>query len=126
MRKVGAKCLSGCEPMPKRVDLKLAEAAFLFAALGDETRLALLRQLSGAGPASISDLAGNFNITRQAVTKHLRFLAVAGIVDGKRSGREHVWTLNTARLAEAQRCLDIIARGWDDALSRLKKHIEEG
>jgi len=110
----------------RRFELGLAEAAFLFAALGDETRLALLRQLSHAGPASISELAVSFRVSRQAVTKHLQFLAVAGIIDGKRAGREHVWALNPARLAEAQRCLEVIGRGWDDALGRLKAHLEEG
>jgi DNA-binding transcriptional ArsR family regulator len=113
--------------MPKRrPDLRLSQAALLFAALGDETRLALLRQLSEAGPASISTLAHNFQVSRQAVTKHLQFLAVASIIQGKRAGREHIWTLNPARLAEAQRCLEVIARGWDDALGRLKAHLEEG
>jgi DNA-binding transcriptional ArsR family regulator len=110
----------------RRVELGLAEAALLFAALGDETRLALLRKMSAAGPASISVLAANFGISRQAVTKHLQFLAVAGMIDGKRAGREHVWALNAARLAEAQRCLQVIAQGWDDALSRLKAHVERG
>ncbi|MEO8128027.1 MAG: metalloregulator ArsR/SmtB family transcription factor [Bryobacteraceae bacterium] len=107
------------------LELGLAEAALLFAALGDETRLAVLRQLSAAGPASISVLAGNFQVSRQAVTKHLQLLAVAGVIDGTRAGRQHVWALNPARLAEAQRCLDVIARGWDDALGRLKAHIED-
>jgi hypothetical protein len=37
-----------------------------------------------------------------------------------------VWALNPNRLAEARRCLKIIARGWDDALGRLKAHLEEG
>ena len=110
----------------RRVELGLAEAALLFAALGDETRLALLRQLSQAGPASISALAENFRVSRQAVTKHLQFLAIAGIIDGKRAGREHVWALNPARLAEAQRCLEMVARGWDDALARMKAHLEDG
>ncbi len=113
--------------MPKgRVELGLAEAALLFAALGDETRLALVRQLSNAGPASISSLAGNFRVSRQAVTKHLQFLAVAGIIDGKRAGREHVWDLNRVRLAEGQRCLEAIARRWDEALERLKAQVERG
>ena len=113
--------------MPKRrFDLGLAEAALLFAALGDETRLALLRRLSRGGPASISVLAESFHVSRQAVTKHLQFLAAASLIDGRRAGREHVWALNPSRLAEAQRCLETIARGWDDALGRLKAHIEEG
>jgi DNA-binding transcriptional ArsR family regulator len=112
--------------MSKRVDLRIAEAALLFAALGDETRLAVLRRLAEAGPASISALAENFVMSRQAVTKHLQLLAEAGIIDGKRLGREHIWALKPARLWQAQRSLEIIARGWDKALSRLKAHVEEG
>jgi DNA-binding transcriptional ArsR family regulator len=112
--------------MPKRQpDLRLRDSALLFAALGDETRLRLLRQLAEAGPASISTLAHNFRVSRQAVTKHLQFLALARIIQGKRAGREHVWTLNPERLAEAQRSLGIITRGWDDALGRLKAHLED-
>ena len=110
----------------RRIELGLAEAALLFAALGDETRLALIRRLSEAGPASISSLAQNFRFSRQAITKHLQFLAIAGIIDGKRAGREHLWALNPARLAQAQRCLEVIAHGWDDALRRLKAHVEDG
>lgn len=97
----------------------------LFAALGDPTRLALLQQLSHRGPLSISTLADNFDVTRQGVTKHLHVLAAAGIIEGRREGREHVWALNPARVAEVRRSLDIIARGWDDALGRLKGHVEK-
>jgi DNA-binding transcriptional ArsR family regulator len=113
--------------MPKRRrEPRLASAALLFAALGDPTRLGLLQRLSQAGPASISELAGRFRLTRQGVTKHLNVLAAAGIIGGRRSGREHIWTLDAARLAQAQRYIDVIARGWDDALARLKAHVEEG
>lgn len=110
----------------RRAELGLAEAAFLFAAFGDEIRLTLLRRLSLKGPASISTLAGNFGITRQAVTKHLQFLAEAGVIGGTRRGREHVWTLQPDRIAEAQSCLERIGRGWDDVLARLKAHVERG
>jgi DNA-binding transcriptional ArsR family regulator len=113
--------------MPKlRVEEGLAEAAVLFSALGDETRLALIQRLSGGGSSSISVLSANFPLSRQAITKHLQCLAAVGIIDGKRAGREHVWALNPARLAEAKRCLEIIERGWDDALGRLKEHVEKG
>lgn len=96
----------------------------LFAALGDPTRLGLVQRLSDDGPASISVLAERFAMTRQGVTKHLQVLADAGVIEGSREGREHVWTLNPARFEEARRTLDTIARGWDDALGRLKAHIE--
>lgn len=110
----------------KHVELSLAGAAVLFAALGDPTRLALLQRLSDGGPASIATLSGSLPaMTRQGVSKHLRVLAAAGAIDGSRRGREHLWAINPARLAEARRHLKLVARGWDDALSRLKRHLEE-
>ena len=109
----------------RRVDRSLAGAALLFAALGDPTRLALLQRLSDDGPASISMLAERFrSMTRQGVTKHLRVLAAAGIIDGNRQGREQVWALNPARLAEGRQRLAVIAAGWDEALARLRLHVE--
>ncbi|MPY87019.1 MAG: metalloregulator ArsR/SmtB family transcription factor [Luteitalea sp.] len=109
----------------QRAERSPADAALLFAALGDETRLGLLQRLSRGGPASISALAERFRVTRQGVTKHLHVLAAAGVIEGRREGRQHVWALNPTRLAEAGRCLETIARGWDDALSRLKAHLED-
>lgn len=103
----------------------LASAALLFAALGDPTRLALLKRLTVRGPASISTLAQNFpDMTRQGVTKHLNVLAAAGIINGNRHGRECVWTVEADRLAEARRYLAVVERRWSDALTRLKRHVE--
>ena len=108
----------------RRAERAITGAAVLFAALGDETRLRLLRDLSNDGPASISVLADRFDQTRQGITKHLHVLEQAGLVDGHREGREHVWHLDLARLREARRCLDLVAAGWESALSRLKNHLE--
>jgi DNA-binding transcriptional ArsR family regulator len=103
----------------------VTHAAALFAALGDPTRMALLQQLSRRGPASISTLAANFRVTRQGVTKHLRVLSEARVVRGRRRGREHVWAVDPRRLDDARHYLQLIARGWDDALARLKEHVEQ-
>jgi DNA-binding transcriptional ArsR family regulator len=110
----------------RRVERHIAEAALLFGALADQTRLALVQRLSQRGPASISSLSANFQISRQAITKHLRSLAAAGIIEGVREGREHVWTLNPNRVVDAQRSLEVITRGWDHALNRLKDQLEQG
>ncbi len=108
-----------------RAERNLAATARLFSALADETRLALLQRLVDRGPASISALVDTSRtMTRQGVTKHLHVLARAGIIDGQRQGREHVWALNPGRLGESRRCLELIARNWDDALSRLVRHVE--
>ena len=112
--------------MPKRRgERSLATAAVLFAALGDETRLALVNRLSTGGSGSISALSESCgDISRQAVTKHLQVLASAGLVDSRREGREHLWALNPNKLEEARRALSVIGRQWDDAFARLKAHVE--
>jgi DNA-binding transcriptional ArsR family regulator len=102
-----------------------ADAAPLFAALGDETRLALLDRLSASGPQAITRLTAGSTVTRQAITKHLKILAEAGLVHDRRRGRERIWTLDTARLEEARRSLDQIAQHWDEALERLKAFVED-
>ena len=63
----------------RRADASLAAAALLFAALGDQTRLTILERLARNGPASITALADTFDISRQAVTKHLNVLAESGV-----------------------------------------------
>lgn len=112
--------------MSKRADTSLVSAALVFAALGDPTRLALLDRLSDGGPASITVLADRFALTRQGISKHLQVLASAGVIDGRREGREHVWAINPERLADARRRLESISRDWTSALTRLKAHVERG
>ena len=58
----------------------------VFAALGDETRLSLVSKLSKGTPQSISELARGSPLTRQAITKHLRVLEGARLVDRSASG----------------------------------------
>lgn len=104
---------------------QLAQAAPLFAALGDERRLTLVDRLSAEGPQSITRLTTGSAITRQAITKHLQILAEAGLVHDSRRGRERIWTLDANRLDEARLYLDQIAQHWDEALERLRQFVEE-
>lgn len=103
---------------------RLARAAPVFAALGDETRLALVERLCAGGPQSIARLSSGAAVTRQAITKHLGVLADAGLVHDVRRGRERIWDLDTVRLHEARRCLDEISQRWDEALGRLRQLVE--
>src|SRR5262245_38276912 len=102
---------------------RLAESAPVFAALGDPTRLGLVARLCTSGPTSIVRLSEGARVTRQAVTKHLRVLAGAGLVRGTRVDRDHIWEIEPARLVEALRLLDHIAGQWDEALGRLKDSL---
>lgn len=112
--------------MPRSANpvVALEDAAPLFAALGDETRLKLVARLC-AGPGSITQLTGGASVTRQAITKHLQILARAGLVKDVRHGRERIWEFEAGRLAEARLFLDQISRQWDAALGRLKQFVEE-
>lgn len=100
-------------------------SAMVFAALGDQTRLALLAKLSGGSRFSIARLTKGSALTRQAITKHLRVLQDAGLVRGVRRGRENLFELEPKQLDEARRALDRISRQWDQRLARLKSFVEE-
>lgn len=103
----------------------LAAAAPVFAALGDEQRLRLVARLCDEGPQSIARLTEGGDVTRQAVSKHLRVLEAAGLARVERSGRETVWALETRRLQKAREHLEAISRQWDDALERLRAFVED-
>ncbi|WP_223816029.1 ArsR/SmtB family transcription factor [Pseudomonas chlororaphis] len=99
-------------------------SAMIFAALGDETRLRLVAVLCGGGAMSISQLTLGTDISRQAVTKHLRVLAQAGLVRDAKLGRERLWAFEPDRLAEARRSLEVISQQWDHALGQLQAFVE--
>lgn len=99
-------------------------AAQVFAALGDETRLALLSRLSQGSPRSLVELTGGTGLTRQGVAKHLGVLEQAGVVARTRVGRESRFSIRPESLAEAQRYLEAASRQWDEAIERLKGVVE--
>jgi DNA-binding transcriptional ArsR family regulator len=99
--------------------------ASIFAALGDETRLAMLAKLANGEPQSISRLTEGIDLTRQAVTKHLRVLEDAGMVRSTRVGRESQFALRPKPLDDVRVYLDSVSRQWDDALARLKAFAED-
>jgi DNA-binding transcriptional ArsR family regulator len=102
-----------------------ADPARVFSALGDPVRLELLSRLSETGGLPLGRLVADCGMSRQGATKHLRVLEAAGLVVAKTRGRERHLSLAPGGLVAAQGCLDRIARGWDDALGRLKAHVEQ-
>ena len=96
----------------------------VFAALGDDTRLALVAKLCRGQPRSISQLTEDSRLTRQAITKHLRVLEHAGVVHSVRSGRESLFAFDPEPMQEIKKYLDLVSEQWDHALSRLKSFVE--
>ncbi len=98
--------------------------ASVFAALGDETRLALVAALCSGQPRSICQLTAGFRLTRQAITKHLRVLESAGIVHSVRTGRESRFRFDPEPIEGLKVYLDLVSEQWDEALSRLRQFVE--
>ena len=94
---------------------EVSRAAPVFAALGDETRLALVARLSSDGPLSITRLTAGSAVTRQAITKHLDVLATAGLVSDVRRGRERIWELELEQMEAARTYLEHVSKRWDEA-----------
>ena len=95
-----------------------------FTALGDPARRAIVRRLAAA-PATVSTLAEPFDISRPAVSRHLRVLSEAGIVKNEKSGRERWYSLNPEAFDEAEGWLEEIGETWSEALGALKTLVEE-
>src|SRR4030095_4104522 len=112
-------------PMSRRqAELIPLDAAPVFAALGDATRLSLLSRLRDGRPRSIVQLTDGLGLTRQGVSKHLRVLEEAGMVSSPRPGRESRFVFEPAGVAAARGYLERASRQWDRALARLQAFVE--
>ena len=124
MRNLSRRSSRGAKAERHRTPAGTVASAAIFAALGDETRLRLIARLSDDGPLSIASLADGFDISRQAISKHLRVISEAGLATCGRQGRETVWQLEQEGLADATTYLQLISKDWDDKLRRLKNLVE--
>ncbi|MYE23929.1 MAG: winged helix-turn-helix transcriptional regulator [Gammaproteobacteria bacterium] len=103
--------------------LQPQDLAATFAALGDQRRLAIVARLQEADELSVSSLREGMEVSRQAVSKHLKILADAQLVSVVKSGRETRYSLEPKRLEEANAFLALVGTKWNRALERLKSHV---
>jgi DNA-binding transcriptional ArsR family regulator len=99
--------------------------ADVFFALGDGTRLSVVTRLAASGALTATALSERAQVTRQAIVKHLQVLESAGLVTHARTGREVLYALEARRLEEARLFLDGISAGWDRAIERLRRLVED-
>jgi DNA-binding transcriptional ArsR family regulator len=98
-------------------------AGAVFVALADPTRRAVVRSLAERPTVTASALATELPMSRQAVSKHLAALASAGLVSGRREGRETRYRLTPEPLDDAVRWMAEVGAAWDDRLARLREHV---
>jgi len=95
-----------------------------FAALGDATRLEMVRQLA-TGPTTIKELRRPFRMSAPAITKHLRVLEGAGLIERYSQGRSHYCRLNTTSLGGAAEWLKQQRDTWNSLFDSLEKFLSE-
>jgi len=94
----------------------------VFAALGDPTRREIVRRLS-IGPASVTEVAAPFEMSLNAISKHLKVLEQAGLIRREIEGRVHHLYLNAEPLEEAERWVNHYRQFWDARLDSLEDWI---
>jgi len=97
----------------------------VFHAVADPTRRAILDRLRGGGVA-VAELAAGFDMTRPAVSKHLRVLRDARLVREEREGRQRVYRLTPGPLRDVSQWIESYRSFWAANLLSLKRHLEGG
>lgn len=132
----GALPIGSCRHDPNWIDnLKVDRLCFnhmvehrqdrlnqVFAAIADPTRRAIMQRL-GKSPARVTDIARDFPISLNAVSKHLKVLQRADLIQRNIRGREHVCSLKPQPLREAMAWIEEMREFWEARLDALEVHL---
>src|SRR4051812_11380986 len=95
----------------------------IYQAIADPTRRAILTLLT-VGAMTPNAIAGHFDSSRQAVSKHIQILAECGAVDQDQRGREIYYQLNISKLKEIDLWMEAFRKMWEDRFNQLDKLLE--
>ena len=96
----------------------------IYQAIADPTRRAILMLLT-VGAMTPNAIAGHFDSSRQAVSKHIQILTECGAVDQEQRGREIYYQLNINKMKEIDRWMEAFRKMWEDSFNQLDKLLED-
>ena len=96
----------------------------IFGALANRTRREILDLLT-RGEHSVLELAGRFDMSQPAVTKHLNVLERAGLIQKRKAGRYRYCSLDAAKLGDASDWIDRTRQYWEESFAALDEFLEE-
>src|SRR5688572_20480542 len=96
----------------------------VFNAIADPTRRSILLSLTKES-YNVNALAEKFDITRQAVSLHIKYLQECGVISLKKSGRERICSIEAEKLTEAAEWLEPFRKMWSRKLNKLDKLLDE-
>ena len=96
----------------------------IFGALANRTRREILNLLTRS-EHSVLELAGQFDMSQPAVTKHLNVLERAGLIQRRKAGRYRYCTLDAEKLGDASDWIDRTREYWEESFAALDKYLED-
>jgi DNA-binding transcriptional ArsR family regulator len=96
----------------------------VFAALADPTRRAIIERLSRS-EARVTEVAEPFQMSLNAVSKHIRVLELSGVIARHRKGRDHILSINTRSLDEVDGWIERTRRYWEKRLDAMESLLIE-
>ena len=96
----------------------------MFRAIADPTRREILSLLRGR-QQTVGEIAGNFRMSRPAISKHLRLLRSAGLIVTRQEGTSRLCSLNAKPLRAINDWLQDYEMFWRETMRKLKSHVEE-
>ncbi|GMR11079.1 MAG: metalloregulator ArsR/SmtB family transcription factor [Anaerolineae bacterium] len=96
----------------------------IFGALANRTRREILDLLTRS-ERSVLELAGRFDMSQPAVTKHLNVLKKAGLIRKRKEGRFRYCTLDAEKLGDASEWIERTRQYWEESFAALDEYLEE-
>lgn len=96
----------------------------VFAALSDPTRRAIIERLS-RGEARVTEVAEPFDMSLNAVSKHIRVLEASGVIERQKKGRDHILSINTRSLDEVDGWIEQTRGYWEGRLDAMEGVLRE-
>lgn len=95
----------------------------VYQAIADPTRREIIGMLAGE-PMNLNSVANRFEVSRPAISKHIKILAECGLIEVQQKGRERYCTARPEQLKEVADWVAEYSRFWDKKLNALKKFVE--
>jgi DNA-binding transcriptional ArsR family regulator len=108
----------------KEAASRVARLDAVFSALADPTRRAIIERLSRS-EARVTELAEPFDMSLNAVSKHIRVLEASGVVARRRQGRDHILSINARSLDEVDGWIERTRRYWEKRLDAMERLLLE-
>jgi DNA-binding transcriptional ArsR family regulator len=105
------------------VNIQSSELDLLFQALSDPTRRQILSMLN-TGTSTIGQLADPFKMSLPAISKHIRILEKAKLLNRKKIGRIHECSMNPEALKTVEECIQFYTHFWNERLDVFAQNLE--